>query len=469
VAQPNRTLFAQAAIASGLLSAEHLERATSALASELAASDGPVDGSGPRAPEGFTDKQLSEKLIELGFLNRWQVGQLLQGYTKFTLGSYQVLDAIGKGGMGYVFKGMHVLLGRVEAIKVLPRDQCSPQSIAAFCREIRALAHLDHPKLVRLTYADKDGDTYFLVTEYVSGSNLRRLVRNHGTLSAESAALIFTQAAEGLQHAHEQGLVHRDVKPGNLIVTPEGQTKLTDLGLAAFSSDSLSANGAEIGSSDAPKHIVGTPDYVAPEVVIAPSEVRSVSDIYSLGCTLYYAVTGKVPFPGGIASSKLRRHLEEMPLSPKRLNPDLDDRLVQLIADMMCRRPEDRISTASEVIERLRPWTESARPDMFQQLGDLAQAPGIDPQQNSVLADTTPVATDQLETRHATKKLASCQTAVVDEPPDVASSPETEDENAGSEKKGPNTLSVLGGPVIVMVLTAVVVALTATILVLLSG
>ena len=463
---PNRTLFEQAALASGLLSAEHLEWATSALASELSAS---ADSSDSPHPGRFTDKQLGEKLVKLGFLNRWQVGQLLQGYTKFTLGSYQVLDAIGKGGMGYVFKGMHVLLGRIEAIKVLPREQSSPQSVAAFCREIRALAHLDHPKLVRLTYADKDGDTYFLVTEYVSGSNLRRLVRNHGILSAESASLILMQAAEGLQHAHQRGLVHRDVKPGNLMVTPEGQTKLTDLGLAAFSSESLSSNGSDIGRINASKHIVGTPDYVAPEVIITPSEVRSVSDIYSLGCTLYYAVTGKVPFPGGSTSSKLRRHLEEMPLSPKRLNADLDDRLVQLIADMMCRRPEDRIGTAQEVLERLRPWTESARPALFQEIGIMAQAPGKDPQQGSVLADTTPVATDQLETRHATKKLASCLTAVIDEAPEDTAPAEKKGENKGAENKGAGTFSALGGPVIVMVLTAVVVALTAVILVLLSG
>ena len=377
VTQAARSILEQAALASGLLTQEHLDRAWQTLAASLPAGSppgspptsgstsacsqmsAPISGAQASAQgslERNRDALLGQTLVEMGYLNRWQVGQLLQGYTKFTLGSYQILDAIGKGGMGYVFKGEHVLLGRTEAIKVLPKDQTNPASIATFCHEIRALARLDHPNLVRLTYADKDGETYFLVTEYVPGTNLRRLVRNHGPLSAQSAAMIFTQAAEGLLHAHQHGLVHRDVKPGNLMVTPEGLTKLTDLGLAAFSSE----EAADSSATSHPKQrqpIVGTPDYLAPEVITSPGDVRPVSDIYSLGCTLYYAVTGKVPFPGGETSTKLRCHLEEMPLAPQRLNTELDDTLVEVIADMMRKSPRERLSDAAQVIERLRPLT----------------------------------------------------------------------------------------------------------------
>jgi len=410
VTQAARSILEQAALASGLLTRGHLDRAWQSLAgsppvgsppsSWISASppaseqDGGAQTSDPR--EENRDALLGLKLVEMGYLNRWQVGQLLQGYTKFTLGSYQILDAIGKGGMGYVFKGEHVLLGRTEAIKVLPKDKTNPAAIASFCHEIRALARLDHPNLVRLTYADKDGETYFLVTEYVPGTNLRRLVRNHGPLSSQSAAMIISQAAEGLLHAHQQGLVHRDVKPGNLMVTPEGLTKLTDLGLAAFSSEEATT---EPSSSPRQRHpIVGTPDYLAPEVIISPGEVRPISDIYSLGCTLYYAVTGKVPFPGGDTSTKLRRHLEEMPLAPQRLNPELDDTLVEVLADMMRKAPSERMPDAAQVIERLHPLTREPDNRLLQEIGSLAKAPGTETDNGSSVADTTPVATDQLET-----------------------------------------------------------------------
>ena len=232
--QSEPSILEQAALASGLLTEEHLKRAREQLvqakqtAEQTSTASRPngtySDGSNStseintvqlrnvyHSQDQSSDALMGEQLIELGYLNRWQVGQLLQGNTKFTLGSYQILDAIGKGGMGYVFKGEHILLGRTEAIKVLPKEQTTTSSIASFCHEIRALAHLDHPNLVRLTYADKDGETYFLVTEYVPGTNLRRLVRNHGPLSAQSAAMIIIQAAQGLQHAHQHGLgFHRD-------------------------------------------------------------------------------------------------------------------------------------------------------------------------------------------------------------------------------------------------------------------
>jgi len=364
-------------LASGLLSQDQIDRAWHALSGPLLA--------GERSLDELSDDVLSEHLVELGFLNRWQVEQLKLGRTKFTLGPYRILDAIGHGGMGYVFKCEHVLLGRIEAIKVLPSSQMDPRSIAAFCREIRSQAQLDHPNLVRLAFADKEGETYFLVTEFVPGADLRRLVRRHGALTERQAALIVSQAAEALAHAHQRGLVHRDVKPGNLLVTPEGRTKLADLGLASFSSDASPA------SDPAPKHIVGTPDFLAPEAILAPTDVRSVSDIYSLGCTLYYAVTGKVPFPGGATSDKLRRHLEEAPLTPARINPQLDPRFVDLIADMMHKRPSERIQTADEVVRRLWPWTQEVDESAVRQLGQYAAEPGDRSLAGATPADTLPV------------------------------------------------------------------------------
>lgn len=379
-----QSVFEQAGLASGLLTQEQIDRGWHALTDSLR--------TGEYSLIDLSDELLADRLVQLGYLNRWQSEQLRQGRTKFTLGPYRILDAIGHGGMGYVFKGEHVLLGRIEAIKVLPKTQMTPASIAAFCREIRAQAQLDHPNLVRLSFADREGDTYFLVTEYVPGADLRRLIRHHGPLTMVQAAVIISQAAEALAYAHQRGLVHRDVKPGNLLVTPKGFTKLTDLGLAYFASDAAPVNGK------GPRHIVGTPDFVAPEAIRAPESVRSVSDIYSLGCTLYYAVTGKVPFPGGRTAEKLRRHLDELPLSPGRLNAQIDEPLVAIINQMMHKRIESRVQTAAEVVALLRPWTQQADENAWLQIGQFAAQPGEPTYTGPMLADTVPTMAGDADT-----------------------------------------------------------------------
>ncbi len=240
----------------------------------------------------------------MGLLNAWQAKQLLDGRTKFTLGPYRIIDSLGQGGMGHVFKAEDPILKRVVAIKVLPRDKSTPEAIANFTREIQALSSLNHPKLVRAVDAGNDGNVNFLVTEYVPGSDLRKLVRRNGPLSMEAAANIISQVAEGLQHAHQQGIVHRDVKPGNVLVTPEGDAKLSDLGLAGPMYSSNADQDPRYGK------IVGTADYLSPDHILSPWNPVPAWDIYSLGCTLYYAVTGKVPFPGGTTSDKARAHCE---------------------------------------------------------------------------------------------------------------------------------------------------------------
>ena len=373
----DRTILEQAGLASNLLTEDQIDHAWQRLAESMPASD--------LSLEEVTDEQLAEYLVELGHLNRWQAEQLRQGRTKFTLGSYRIVDAIGHGGMGWVFKGEHELLGRVEAIKVLPKSQMNPTSKASFLREIRAQAQLDHPNLVRLSYADTDGETYFLVTEFIPGSDLRRLVRYHGPLTQQKAAILTSQAASALAHAHARGMIHRDVKPGNILITPAGHAKLTDLGLAFFSEDQPEF------SQTKPKHIVGTADFLAPEIIVNPSEVRTISDIYSLGCTLYYAVTGKVPFPGGDTADKLRRQLEEMPIAPQRLNSELDGEFVDLIAAMMQKRPEERIPTAEEVVSALKPWTPPIETTSWNEIDEVVQAPRDYQYGEATLAETIPV------------------------------------------------------------------------------
>jgi eukaryotic-like serine/threonine-protein kinase len=296
----------------------------------------------------FSDKEIADKLVETGKLTRYQANQLLAGFTMLFLREYQILEGIGRGGMGEVFKAEHTFMGRIVAVKVLPTHKETPETTASFLHEIRAQAKLHHENLVQAFDAGREGKRYFLVTEFVPGVDLRKYVRQRGPLSMNEAARIISQAAKGLAHAHNQGLIHRDIKPGNLLVTPEGKVKVSDLGLAGWMGD----------AENDPRHgkIVGTADYLSPEQILTPHEISPASDIYSLGCTLYYAVSGKVPFPGGTTRDKAKRHIEDMPLHPRRLNPALDDEFVDVIADMMDKDPKRRVQSAEEVVRRLEPW-----------------------------------------------------------------------------------------------------------------
>ncbi len=334
-----RTEFERCALTSGLLSEEQLDEARALLERSGTASG---DGSSLGEP-------LADTLVELEYLNAWQARQLLDGRTRFTLGPYTIVDSIGRGGMGQVFKAEHTVLGRTVAIKVLPRARSTPESILNFMREIRALARLDHENLVRAYDAGHDANVYYLVTEYVPGTDLRKLVRRTGPLSMEEAARIVSQVAVGLEHAHQQGLVHRDVKPGNVLVTPEGRAKLSDLGLAGPISGDAESD-LRFGK------IVGTADYLSPDHIRDPLHPTPAWDIYSLGCTLYYAVTSKVPFPGGSTADKARAHCELRPLNPRQLNASLSTEFVDILAEMMAKEPADRIRSAAELAARLGPW-----------------------------------------------------------------------------------------------------------------
>jgi serine/threonine protein kinase len=337
-----KSTLQHSAVASGLIGQDELDQTLAELRAEMGGDE-------------ISDEHLGKRLVDLGKLNPWQVEQLRNGRTKFNLGPYHVIDSIGQGGMGQVFKAEHTIMGRIVAVKVLPRSRSTPEAIANFRREIRTQAQLDHENLVRAYDAGQDGNVHFLVTEYVPGTDLRKLIRAGGQLTMQQAASIISQAARGLEHAHSRGLLHRDVKPANLLVTPEGRVKMSDLGLAGYFNDPEQID--QYGGK-----VVGTADYLAPELILRPDQLDKRSDIYSLGCTLYYAVTGKVPFPGGTMRDKARAHCQLAPLDPRRLVPELTDEFVEVVADLMAKRPEDRISSAAEVIERLEPWAGAAMP-----------------------------------------------------------------------------------------------------------
>jgi serine/threonine protein kinase len=341
MANGKRSIFEKCALASGMLNEKQLDEARAT----VRWSEG--DETDPSAPP--SDRQLANRLVEMNVLNAWQAKQLLDGRTKFDLNHYRIVDSLGQGGMGQVFKAQDSETGRIVAVKVLPRDKSTPDAIANFTREIRTLASLDHPRLVAALNAGRDGKVHFLVTEYVPGMDLRKLVRREGPLGMTAAANIIYQVAEGLEYAHNQGMIHRDVKPGNVLVTPEGEAKLSDLGLAG---------PLEGGRESDPRFgkVVGTADYLSPDQITTPWQPTPGWDIYALGCTLYYAVTGKVPFPGGTTSDKAMAHCKLRPLDPRRLNPRLTAEFVDMMADMMAKDATQRIPSAAAVKERLKTW-----------------------------------------------------------------------------------------------------------------
>ncbi len=336
------------------------------------------DGGDRTTAVDISDKDLAARLVEMEVLTEYQADQLLAGRSKLTLGPYIITDWIGQGGMGQVFKAVHEMMGRECAVKVLPLQKSTPDAIDNFRREIKTQAKLDHPNLVRAYDAGEDGNVHFLVVEYVPGTDLRRLVRTKGKLTIQQAANIIKQAAEGLAHAHHRNLIHRDIKPGNILVTPEGVAKLSDLGLAGYIND---ADDPRAGKT------VGTADYLSPEQIKTPLNVTRACDIYSLGCTLYYAITGKVPFPGGTPKSKAKRHLEETPWHPRRFNEEVSDEFVDLIGDMMEKSPAQRIQSAEEVAERLAPWASDDTPmlneSFYRERWTPAPVPGIDGEQDT--------------------------------------------------------------------------------------
>lgn len=276
---------------------------------------------------------------------------------------YRIVKALGAGGMGVVYQAEHRLMERPVALKVINNELVRhPEAVARFRREVKAAARLTHPNIVTAHDAEQAGPVHFLVMEYVEGVSLAQLVHKRGPLPVAHACHYIRQAALGLQHAFEQGMVHRDIKPQNLMLTRKGQVKILDFGLARFARE-RDPNGPQQSSHGLTEvnTVLGTPDYMAPEQANDAHRADIRSDIYSLGCTLYYLLVGRVPFPEGSDIEKLIAHVEQPPPPLAGLRSDVPADLVQVVETMMAKAPAGRYQTPAEVAQALLPFAKSSR------------------------------------------------------------------------------------------------------------
>jgi serine/threonine protein kinase len=314
-------------------------------------------------------KALAAELLKLGWLSPYQVNQLLQGKgQELQLGSYLLLERLGEGGAGQVFKARHQMMNRLIALKLIRKELLSDtEAVQRFYREIQVVSKLNHPNVVRAYDAGAVGGTHFLAMEFIEGSDLGRLVKQGGPLPVLQACEYIRQAALGLQYAHERGVVHRDIKPHNMIISArEGLVKVADLGLARLPravSGEVTAilSGAGGTGTLTPENAVmmGTADYLAPEQAVDFHKADIRADIYSLGCSLYFLLTGQPPFPGGTLATKVARHLQTEPPRIEQVRRDVPAELSSVLRRMLAKRPEQRYPTPGAVAQALTPFVDA--------------------------------------------------------------------------------------------------------------
>ncbi len=363
--------------------------------------------------------QLCGELVQRNWLTPYQQAQLLSGNgEKLIIGSYRIQSPLGEGGMGMVFKAIQPKLNRVVALKVI-RPQvlaARPEILSRFHREAQAIAQLNHPNVVILFDADEVNGTHFIAMEYVEGPTLEKMIRTQGPMAIRQASEYMRQSALGLQHAYEVGLVHRDIKPSNILVAQKGsssegrtssmrmarptlvtvrdrdrmqqsatssaklsqgwgQVKILDMGLARLTEgtdeDRPQQEQTPLTRAGA---LLGTPDFIAPEQARDARNVDIRADIYSLGCTFYYVLTGKPPFPGGTDVQKLIRHQTEKAYPIEELRPGIPNEVTQILNRMLEKRPDDRYPTPRQLADALEQYVNPCATDDSDTLLDSRDA-----------------------------------------------------------------------------------------------
>jgi len=305
-------------------------------------------------------EELADWFVKSEVLTSWHRDKLLDGrYKGFFLGKYKLLGHIGTGGMSRVYLAEHTIMRRLRAIKILPRHRIGDSSyLGRFYQEAEAIAKLDHHNIVRAYDVDNEGKTHYIVMEYVQGNDLQVIVDRGGLPDYEQAANYIIQAAKGLQHAHDSGLIHRDMKPANLLLDEEGVIKILDMGLALFSDDDRAS--LTLAHKD---NVLGTADYLAPEQALDSHGVDGRADVYGLGCTLYFLLTGHPPFCEGSPAQRLAMHLKKMPQDPRKERSNCPTALCRICFKMMRKKPDERYQTMREVAKALDAWLAQRKQD----------------------------------------------------------------------------------------------------------
>ncbi len=306
-----------------------------------------------------TPEKLARHWVQTNLLTKWQVLQLLSGKAAFFLGKYKLLNLLGVGGMGRVFLAEHTIMHRKVALKVISREfSRNPDAVKQFQAEARAIASLNHINIVQAYNFESEGDRLYIVMEYVDGQSLEKRVQKEGPLPFNEAISYFRQAIKALCHAHQRNMIHCDIKPDNLLLNKSGQIKILDMGIAKLN-DSKKKNLSpieETTESHAQKddsHILGTVDYLAPEMASGEVEANPRVDIYSLGCTMFFLLTGQVPYPETTLIERILAHQEKPPRDPRELRPDTPKELARIILKMEQKKPEDRYASMDEVLADL--------------------------------------------------------------------------------------------------------------------
>ncbi|QDU26332.1 Serine/threonine-protein kinase PknH [Anatilimnocola aggregata] len=329
--------FMQRLVASQLMTMDVAQRALD----ELPAEKRPADG-----------KAAAVALAKAGKLTSFQAQAIYQGkHKQLVVAEREILDLLGKGGMGNVYRTRHRRLDRIEALKLIaPKALASPEAKQRFEREARAAARLNHPNVVTTYDAGEANGQHFLAMEFINGSDLARIVKESGPLSIEQAVSCIKQAAAGLQAAHDVGIVHRDIKPHNLLLEGNGRVKILDMGLARINDQAETQRRDGLTQSG---QMMGTIDFMSPEQTLDVHTVTAASDIYSLGCTLYYLLSGKAPFASDSLGATMMAHHQQAPPSLTSIRPEVPASLEASYLKMMAKKPEDRFASMREIVDEL--------------------------------------------------------------------------------------------------------------------
>ena len=294
------------------------------------------------------ERSMADIMVSAGVVTSNQIGRIKklldESRRAQEIPGYRVLEKLGSGAMAHVFKAKQLSLDRLVAVKVLPRQLSeSPDYVERFYKEGKAAAKLNHPNIVQAIDVGEAGGFHYFVMEYVEGHTLHDELLAHKVFSEAEALRVIIQVAKALEHAHKQGLIHRDVKPKNIMITKDGRVKLADMGLARVADDAQAAQ-KEAGRA------FGTPYYISPEQIRGELDIDFRADIYSLGATLYHLVTGRVPFEGPSPQAVMMKHLKEPLLPPDHINTTLSAGLGEVVEVMMAKDRDQRYASTSDLL-----------------------------------------------------------------------------------------------------------------------